>query len=98
MHAYLEHLDKGDTEVEVGLVTADQAQTEEETDGDNGAEVDASVHGHLLARVEDGGEAGQDLRHDGRKDEVPCCQEDGEVCAEESVGAVGEQMCCGGRV
>lgn len=46
---YLEHLDKGDTEVEVCLVTADQAHTEEDTNGDDGSQVHAPGHGHLLS-------------------------------------------------
>ena len=76
----LEHLDEGNTQVQVGLVTADQTQTEEQTDGDNGAEVYAAGHGDLLSRVEDGGKAGEELGHDGREDQMPCCQEDWEVC------------------
>lgn len=35
----LEHLDEGDTQVEVGEVTADQGQAEHDTDGHNGAAV-----------------------------------------------------------
>lgn len=80
MSTYLEHLDKGDTQVQVCLVTADQAHAEEDADGDDGSQVYASGHGHLFPRVEDGGEAGEDLGHDGRKDQMPCCQEDGKVC------------------
>jgi hypothetical protein len=79
VRTHLEHLNEGDTEVQVCLVTADQTQTEEETYGHNGAQVDFAGHGHLLSRVEDGGEAGEDLGHDGREDQMPCCEEDGEV-------------------
>jgi hypothetical protein len=79
VRTHLEHLNEGDTEVQVCLVTADQTQTEEETYGHNGAQVDFAGHGHLLSRVEDGGEPGEDLGHDGREDQMPCCEEDGEV-------------------
>ena len=79
VRTHLEHLDEGDTEVQVCLVTADQTQTEEETNGHNGAQVDFAGHGHFLSRVEDGGEAGEDLGHDGREDQMPCREEDGEV-------------------
>ena len=34
---YLEHLDEGNTEVQIRLVTADQRQTEEDADGNNGS-------------------------------------------------------------
>ena len=40
----LEHLDEGDGEVEVGQVTADQTQAEEDTDGNDCAQVDAARH------------------------------------------------------
>ena len=77
---YLEHLDKGDTEVEIGLVTADQTHAEEDADRDNRSQINTARHGHLLSRVEDGGEAGEDLGHDGGEDQMPCCEEDREVC------------------
>lgn len=38
--AYLQHLDKGNTEVEVGQVTADKRQAEHDTDGDNGTTIE----------------------------------------------------------
>lgn len=74
---HLEHLDEGNREVQVGLVTADQTQTEEYANGNDGAEVDAAVHRHLLARVQDTGEASEGLGHDGRKGQMPSGQEDG---------------------
>lgn len=76
---HLEHLDESDTKVQVCLVTADQAQTEKEADWHNGAQVDFAGHGHLLSRVKDGGEAREDLGHDGREDQMPCCKEDWKV-------------------
>jgi hypothetical protein len=89
---YLEHLNKSHAQVQVGLVTADQAHAEEDTDGDNGPEVYAASHGHLLSRVEDGGEAGEDLGHDCRKDQMPCREEDGVVFCTVSM------RCCCNRV
>ena len=77
---HLEHLNESNTEVKVCLVTADQTQTEEETNWHDRAEVHFAGHGHLLSRVEDGGKAGEDLGHDGREDQMPCCEEDGKVC------------------
>lgn len=75
--AHLEHLDEGDGEVEVGDVAANERQREHDTNGDNGAQVDLTGHGNLLARVEDCGEAGEDLGHQSRKAQVPCCEDNG---------------------
>lgn len=69
---YLEHLDEGNAQVQVSLVAADQAQTEEDANWDNGTEIDATCHGHLLSRIKYGGEAREELRHDGGKDQMPC--------------------------
>lgn len=74
--AYLEHLDKGDAEVEVCQVTADERQGEHEANGDNGAQVDPAGHGDLFPRVEHGGEAGHELGHEGGEAEMPCCEDD----------------------
>lgn len=53
-YAYLDHLDKCDTEVEVGQVSADQTETEEDTDGNDGSEIDTTSHLNRLATVEKG--------------------------------------------
>jgi hypothetical protein len=46
--AYLQHLDEGNTEVEIGQVTADKRQAEHDTDGDNGTTIrDTSVSSNL---------------------------------------------------
>ena len=63
--AYLEHLNESNTEVEVREVTADQTQAEEDTDGDDGTEVDPAGHLNSLASIEKGGIAGKQLRRDG---------------------------------
>ena len=78
--AYLDHLDEGDREVEVGEVTADERQREEDTNGNNGSKVDSAVHGNLLSGIQDCGETSEDLGADGCKTEMPCCEEDGEAC------------------
>nr|POE98597.1 hypothetical protein CFP56_77529 [Quercus suber] len=75
--AYLEHLDKGDGKIEVSEVTADEGQGEHDADGNDGAKVDAARHGHVLARVEHGGEARHELGHDGGEQQMPCGEEDG---------------------
>lgn len=77
---YLEHLDKSNTQVQVCFVSTNQAQTEEDADRDNRAEVYAARHRHLLPRVEYGGETRKELGHDGSEDEMPCRQEDSCDC------------------
>lgn len=74
---YLEHLDEGNTQIEIGLVATDQTEGEEEADGDDGAEVDAAGHLDLLATIEQAGGPGEDLGHERGKGQMPCCQDDG---------------------
>ena len=45
---YLEHLNKSNTQVQICFVTANQAQTEEDADGNDCAKVHAARHGHLF--------------------------------------------------
>ena len=78
--SYLNHLNEGDGEVEVGEVTANERQREEDTNGNNGSKVDSAVHGDLLPRIQDCGETSEDLGADGRKTEMPCCEENREAC------------------
>jgi hypothetical protein len=73
---YLEHLDESYTKVQVCLVAADQAQAKEDADWDDCPQIYATRHGHLFPRVEDGRRAREDLGHDGRKHQMPCCQKD----------------------
>lgn len=75
----LEHLNEGYAEVKVGQVSADQAQAEEETNGQDGAEVDAPSHGNGMPGVENLCEAGHDLSHDGCECEMPAGESDGYV-------------------
>jgi len=77
---YLEHLDERDAQVQVGHVAAHQTQAEGKADRNNGSQVDATRHLDLLAPIQKGGGARQDLGHDGREGEMPCCQEDGVLC------------------
>lgn len=73
---YLEHLDESDTQVQVGHISANQTQTEEETDGNNGAQVDTAGHLHRLTTIEQSSGAGQNLGHQSRECQVPCCEDD----------------------
>ena len=73
----LEHLDESDTEIEVREVAADQAQTEEETDWDDSAEVDPTGHLDGFPAIKEGGVARKDLGHDGRKGQMVGGEDDG---------------------
>lgn len=72
----LEHLDESDAEVQVGDITTDQTQTEEETDRNDSTEVDATSHLDGLAAIKQCGGTGEDLGHEGCEGQMPCCQED----------------------
>ena len=74
--AYLEHLDEGNTEVQVGQVTTDQTQAEEDTDGNDGTEVDPAGHLDGLSSIEQSGVSGQQLCRDGREGQVVRGQDD----------------------
>ncbi len=50
--AYLQHLDEGDTEVEIRHIAADQAKAIENTDGYNGPHVQRWRHSHHMSSVE----------------------------------------------
>ena len=69
----LEHLDEGDAEVEVDHVAAHEAGAVEQADGQDGAQVEPARHLDVLAPVEQGGGARQDLGRGGGEDEVPAC-------------------------
>lgn len=71
----LEHLDEGDAQVEVGQVATDQAQTEEETDGDDGPQVDPPRHLDRLAPIEERCIASQQLCHERRESQVVARQD-----------------------
>lgn len=66
----LEHLNEGNGQVEVSQVAANQTQTEEDTDRDNCAQIDAASHLDRFASIEDVGEPGQNLRNDSRKSQM----------------------------
>jgi hypothetical protein len=76
---YFEHLDESDGEVEICLIGADEGETEEDADGDNGVEVGSSVHLDGLEAIKEVRRPGEDLSHYRGKDEMPCSQEDGEA-------------------
>lgn len=73
----LEHLNKGNGEVEVGQVAADQTQAEEDTDWDDGSQVDAAGHLDGLSAIEKSRPAGQDLGNDGGKGKVVSREDNG---------------------
>lgn len=73
----LEHLDKGDGEVEVDQVGADEGARVDEPDGQNRAQVDAAIELEAAARLEERRGAGEDLGCDGGEDEMPAGEEDG---------------------
>ena len=76
---YFEHLDERDGEVEVCLIGADEGETEEDPDGDNGVEVCSSIHLDSLEAVEERRCPGEDLSHYRGKHKMPCSQEYGEA-------------------
>lgn len=71
--AYFEHLNKGNIQVEVDDVAADETTAVKNADGDNHADVGSAVHAHSLATVEHGGGSGEKLSSKGCEDEMPCC-------------------------
>ena len=73
---HLEHLDESDTQIQICHVTADQAQTEEDTNWEDGAEVHTTGHFDGLAAIQQVGGSGKKLGHDGREGQVPCCKDD----------------------
>ena len=76
----LEHLNEGDAEVQIGEVTADQAQAEEEADWDDGAQVDAPRHLDRFPAIEQCRVPSEKLCHDGRKGQVEGGQDDRVGC------------------
>ena len=70
----LEHLDEGNREIEVCHVSANKTQTEEDTNGHDGSQVDAASHLDILTAVQDIGGASENLGHEGSKGQVPCCE------------------------
>ena len=59
--AYFEHLDKGNIQVEVDDVAADETTAVENADGNDHADVGSAVHADFLATVEHGGGSGKKL-------------------------------------
>lgn len=49
---YLDHLNKRDTEIKIGQISAYQTQAEEDADGHNGAQVHAPGHLDRFAAIE----------------------------------------------
>lgn len=74
--AYLEHLNECYAQIQICHVPTNQAQAEKEANGDNGTQVNASCHLHLLATVQQGRSPRQDLSHDRGECQMPCCEND----------------------
>lgn len=78
--SYLQHLNKRHTQIQIGDISTDQTETEEQTNGKDGSSVRFAVHRHLVSGIENGGEFGQTLGHDRGEEHVPCRQEEWEFC------------------
>ena len=76
----LEHLDKGNGQVKVCQVTANQTEGEEDTNGDDGAQVHAASHFDRLTAIKNGGPSGKALGDDSRKRKVVGREDNGVVC------------------
>lgn len=72
MTTHLEHLNESHTQIQVCHITANQAQTEEQANRDDSAEVYAAGHFDGLSTIEKGGCASQQLGHEGCERQVPC--------------------------
>lgn len=72
---YLQHLDESNREVEVCLVSTDQTEGEEETNRQNGPEVDLASHFYSFSSVNECRRSAEDLGHYGCESHVPCCKD-----------------------
>ena len=75
VRTYLEHLNKSNAEIQIRLVSADQAQTEKEANGNNRAQVYSSRHFDRLPPVQQSGCSSHNLRHQGCECQMPCRQD-----------------------
>lgn len=73
MGLYLEHLNQGNTEVEICLVAANKTDAVEDSDGDNCADIGANVHVDISAAVKETCGPSQNLRDDTGEQEMPTC-------------------------
>lgn len=78
--SYLQHLNKRHTQIEIGDISTDQTEAEEQTNGKDGSSVGFAVHRHLVSGIENGRKFGQTLGHDRGEEHVPCRQEEWEFC------------------
>lgn len=75
------HLDEGDAESKVGHVAEDERGREESANGNDVLEPAVPGHLHAVNAVEQTRRAEHDACSDGRKCQMPCCEEDGAVIA-----------------
>lgn len=73
--SHLKHLDKGHAQVHICKISADQAETEKDSDWDDRTKVDSASHLDSLATIKKLGCTSHDLCHDSRKGEMPCCKD-----------------------
>lgn len=76
--SYLQHLNKRHTQIQIGDISTDQTEAEEQTNGKDGSSVGFAVHRHLVSGIENGRKLGQTLGHDRGEEHVPCRQEEWE--------------------
>ena len=76
----LEHLNEGHTKIQICQVAADQAQAEEQSNGNDSAQVHTTSHLDSLAPVKEVSVPREELGHNCCKGQVVRCQDDGVVC------------------
>lgn len=90
--SYLQHLNKRHTQIQIGDISTDQTEAEEQTNGKDGSSVGFAVHRHLVSGIENGRKLGQTLGHDRGEEHVPCRQEEWEFCFLASASARAHTM------
>lgn len=73
---YLQHLNKGHTQVQIRHIAADQTQAEEYANWDDGSQEDSSSHFHGLSAIKKCGGPGKNLGHERGEGKMPCCKDD----------------------
>lgn len=88
--AYLKHLDKCYTQIEVWHVTADQAGAINQPNGHNCTHVLFARHVDCFSAIEESRCSGEDLSGDGCEYHVPCCEKYG-CCAQRKITEMTEK-------
>lgn len=74
---YLQHLDEGHTQIQIGHIAADQAQAEEYANRNDGSQENPPGHFHGLPAIEKCSGPREDLGHERGEGQMPCCKYDG---------------------